>query len=614
MSKKARKRFLAIGLLVVSCLAVSSIWMFYQLRTPAVTWGGPKLSVSERDYFIYCMQEVLKHWPEQNALGGPPPGKTSQGQPLEGTASIPERLLAVDLERHQVWLEHRGQASLGAQVDLPTNLSWSLYYRDANGIRKLPGFTCLQYSDNVWRSTGEAILLVGQEQERQFLAVQLWGRSWLAGIKVGEGIFDPNSMIVSRPRDATHTLSALVTDSELLQQMQKTHPAPQQGLRTDPIDLSSDDLPTKLYGHWRLALASICREAEQQMINRGMQANRMVAMPGPDYTSGLLGIRLIKPSKNGKFVRMISALGVSMPSDQPDSLEFDISYLGGGLWECRTFRKIRKKLPAIMQIDFRVQLFDDNEKPSKETVAIDKYITSVHPVILGQSRWQLQLDSDVIVEVVGVCQGRGEYWWGPDGSFLSAWPDFFLETGLHESMSRFREALNSDSSIRHITDTDINTATSSCTLVLYAPALTDFGNRSGMSGGSNVRVYYGQGSLIVDRYGQSVGESHGQYIVLDLPPDGHDGTATYGLGIRMLQNPRKRPGILHIQRDNENTGASDLTRSFLRANSYTTGDVDLTWIRLSNIALSPDHSTDFKMQVDESAAELPHTARVMLQP
>lgn len=600
MQEKFRPVLIGSLFVVVVAIGMMTLWMKTQQSRVKVTWGGPTLRVSERDYFTAQTTWLLQSWNPQGQL---------RGFPYESAKNGP--MLAVDLEHGVLWLEPAEQAEYPDAVWLPAALSWKLYFRSRDDLVELPPFVCLNPSPR-WRSP---VVLVGTGQDDMHLACVLHGITQGA-TTMGEGPFDPNSL--PGFGDAGELSSLMITDEQRLSDIRQHRPATT--MATESL-LPDDDLEPAVRNRvmWQRLQKPLYQALEQQVTDLGHSLGRISVAPGPDYTAGLAGISLEDPPqggfwnflfrRRGAFGRRYGILAVEMEGD--------------GSWHCRSASKtgngsVRSgnalQSRGMPTLDFHV----------KSQTVPSHLVPERQDPQLPEPRWSVTLDDGTRVELIGICCDQGATWWAPDGSKLEDWPGYLgtqnRSPGIMHDLISSRSGRSLMGQLRRFPSTEDDAR---CMLLLRVPSLTGFGNSSGSSGSGTTSLCYGQSSPLLDRFGQSI--FPGQYISIKFDSN-KDKAATHGLGLYVLGNPEERPGILRQDRSRGGgmigggvgAGPSGRAGGMIPSTAMTRGtdidDLELQWIRLENLSLQADQQTAFKMILTEEAKDLPSASRVQVQP
>lgn len=563
-----------------------------------VTWGGPSLRVSERDYFLTQLASLLQSWNPRGRMGGLSE-KSNENRPM----------LAVDGEHGVLWLEPPQQVGDLNVVWLPKALSWKLHYRTRAGAVALPPFVCLN-PDRRWRSP---VALVGYNQNDGHLAYVLHGITQ-GTVSMGKGPFDPNSM---QGFGEDNELSSLMITHEQ-QRLEIRQHRPAKTTTTETSLPTDKDLKPAVLNRvmWQRLQKPLYQALEQQVIDRGHTLNRISVTAGPDYTAGLVGISL--EGTSGGFWQLL--LRKPKITNKRYGL-LTIELESDGLWHCRSERNASTPMRSsrIPTLDFRIET----------STGTPRVVPKRQEPTLSEPKWFVSLDDGTRVEMIGICCDRGATWWAPDGSKLENWPGFYGRQNrrpgiMHDLISsssrpsiinRMRPFPNPEDDAR-------------CVVLLRVPSYTGFGNSSGSSARGTTSLSYGRSSPLLDRFGQST--FPGQYISLKFDPK-QDKVATHGLGITVLENPQERPGI--PPQDGQGGGGiigggvigggasvGSMGGSGGRSSSRATmprtdiGDLQCQWLCLKNLSLEAGQQTSFEMILTKDAAELPSTSHVQVQP
>jgi hypothetical protein len=604
MRKKTQVTLIGSGIVALSVLVATGLWIKgLQSNASALTWGGPLLCVSERDYCMSQIDSLLQGWKSQNV------GRNMPDSPEED-----ESLLAIDLDHGVMWLDPAEVPWQRKGVALPGSLAWTLYCRDGNQTVTLPRFVCLRHA----RSRARAVALVGRARNGMYLACILNGpRQGM--IEWEGGAFDPNSLYGGRP--GQDRPSMMITDEARLRQIAQHRP--DTAVLPDTAPLDGLDSETRKRMAWQALQKPLYRAMEKQATDRGYDVARVVAYPGPDWTAGMAGVALQNGSTVGFWQRLFGGR-----RNNPPFLLFTVEADHNGLWQCRSTDSGRPGPPGGPMFNFKVQTpdagSDDIHKPLEPS--------------LGEPRWSVFLDGGTQVELIGIYRDMGKTWWAPDGSALDYWPGFSRQQGgtgmiMHDLMTSRRRT----HSLARMTPDPGQDRDERCFAVLRAPSTLGFANRGGSSSSGSTAVHFG-GSPFIDRFGQS--QFRGQYIVLTFDAQAHS-TVSHGLGIHVLQNPQGTPGIL--QRSNSRTPGSggvavgggrvaggsiaggsepgplrtggirrSIPLDMSRTRTLGTADAQLQWIHLENLSLQANQKTDFRMTVSEAPVNAPTTSRVQV--
>jgi hypothetical protein len=602
--QKAKMALIGGGLAVLMAVGLGAYWI-RQIDSEdpnaqrIVSWGGPMLCVSERDYFLAEMGALFDTWEARRSRNRPWPEPDRD-----------ERCLVFDLENRLVWLSEKGVANSCDYVRLPAALSWKLCYRSEDELHGIASPVCISPS----RRWNGAMALIGQSADDMHFSCVLRGSFLQGRMEWEEGSFDPNTL--SSSTSAEELASVLITDPARLNKILQTRPALAVSDNSPVRATAGGDPPTDVKATWRRLQRPLYQALEQEAVKRGYEVSRISTQPGPDYTAGLAGIGFRDPSKrrrNPFWSFFLPRRGIS----SVPYLFFTVDALGDGRWHCQTTQRPGGGRSRRTGTDFDFYLEAQGKGP-------EMTLPRAEPQ-QGVPKWSVELDDGTYVELIGVCVQPGSTWWAPDGTDLGHWPGFWGREGYNRlafdiMSSRSRERIR----VRRIS-MGYRHDEGRIAVVLRVPSSTGFGNSSGSSGSGSLSVHYGKRAPLLDRFGQpGSSESHEQYIVLQFDASEQD-TISHVLGIRVV-GPGAKPGIIRQDRSRSRVGGSvggavvggGMSRAQVSSADIAQSDADmdqsLQWIQLKNLSLHSGRHTAFEMIVAEDAGDITSISRVQLLP
>ena len=598
MMRKAKIALIGAGLVSFIIVGVAAQWIRKLDFLGTVTWGGPSLCVSERDYFMARMACLFDAWDSRRSGDREPAGD--------------EGYLVVDVENRLIWLEPQGLTSQCEYVQLPAALSWKLCYRLGNDVMKMPSLVCLR-PFHEWHG---ALALVGRGTDRTSFTCILHG-PFYGSMESRKGKLDPNTLSSSGAQKGLPTI--LITDEQRLHQIAQNRPSTVTSEDAlSPTGDNSDPL-TRRKTIWRNLQKPLYQALEQEVIQHGYEVKRISVQPSPDYSAGLAGISLQggptgRVSRFWSFVRRRSKVPVPVPA-LPD-LFFIIDAVSDGRWRCRTAQRPENSRSGRMQIGFDFYI----ELPKSMPEAVPPRAGPE----LDTPQWCVDINNGTRVELIGVCANLGTAWWAPDGSVLDNWPGYFISDGY----DRIVYDLKSSSSAQRVRRRGMSSGHDGdgerTAVILRVPSSVGFGNSAGHSYSGFTRVYYGSRSPLRDRSGLS--HSPGQYIVMSFDALDQD-SISHALGIR-VGGPFTRPETIRLRNESSGGRHSGWTARPMGlapgppmrvsdANAVPPGpgsDPSLQWIQLKNLSLRPGRHTEFQMSVTEGPGDVASVSQVQVRP
>lgn len=583
---------------LLALIGVFAYWVTQNASQEPITWGGPTLCVSEREYLRAGMESLLAEWK---------PLKSGRRPPTR--ADTDEQRLVIDLESRLLWLTSEGASAARDYVHLPAGLSWKLYVCSGNKVKEAPPLACLRPAYQRWHGT---LALAGYGLDGVQFSCVLHGPYLNGNMNWGEGKFDPNTLARSGPREGFSSI--LMTDPRRLREIVQTRPALVTPENTMPAAQEGLKPMAQRRAIWQHLQPLLYQALEQQVTRRGYEVTRILAEPGPDFTAGLAGVAM-KPPPAGRANKFWSFLLRRRRRFSAPYLFFTVDAQANGRWHCRTTQLARGSgaPKARDKFDFYIELPKSKLEPTRPRTKPE----------LGALPWSVTLDDGTPVEIVGVCADSGSTWWGPDGSVLKYWPGFLGQEKHSRMMSELAAAragrrgpARSRSSERDETGVAV---------ALRVPSLAEPTRGSGRSYShssfGSTSVHYGDRPPLLDRFGQS--HSPGQYIVLWLNAQDQD-VISHALGIH-VGAPQTRPETIRPGRPRsrmrgrtmgsaEHRGPQGQISSGLIFPSETEDDLPLQWVQLRNISLRPGQQTEFEMVTAEDAGDIDSTSKVQVRP
>ncbi len=600
MARRERKSRIAVGMACCLLLGLALLWWIDQESRSKVVWGESEWTVSERDHFYNGLLDLHQHWIRRDDL-------IDANWTRTNPPHFETQVLAIDLDRRQLWLERQGRPIPGLRLELPARYTWTLYHSQGGTIRKLPTFTVLR-DNGQHRQRNGIIALVGQEGAARHIAWWLWGHySDNDTLVAGNGSYHPETSLQPPSwmgqRENSEDTSPLVRDEALLQQLAQRGPRD-----TDPIFAATGYARHLERLPWRQLQAPLYREVEQQLNSVGLRPTRIMSLAGPDFTAGVVGVSLQRPAApDGLLARLLSGLGWRRYSSSrppaPDYFALAVDRIAPRAWHCRT-------TSGVGQLSYRLKLDFDVHLPEAKTSYGDSADVISHrpgaPKIPppGELKYNLPLGTQSRLEIVGLCRKPGSRWWAPDGSFLDYWPGFIgwpNRAFSHRFSRHIWPGLNDRwPAGRRYERT--------CFLVLRVPSTVGFRDRMGQSSAGQVRLLFGK-SPVVDRFG--LRQEPGQYLIVYLDPASDEETTHCEFGFHVLEDPRGRPTVLAPASKNSVTGGPMLAEGSQSPNSQMP---PWEWIRFENLALEPGQHMDFRLVALEKVADPNSKLRIKVRP
>jgi hypothetical protein len=597
MTRRAKIALIGAGLVLLITVGLATHWLRQGDSQVVVTWGGPSLSVSEREYLRAGMESLLHAW-----------------EPLKSKRRFwtgPAKDLVFDLENQLLWLTAQDASSKLDYVELPAGLSWKLYACSRNDVVELPPLVCLKPA-RAWRGT---LVLLGYGSDGAQISCALHGRYLNDSMKWAEGEFDPNTLARSGRSDRLSSI--LITDPERLQQIARTRPIPVARETVLPPDAEELHPLARRRAIWQRLQKPLYQALEQESLRRGNKVMRISVQPGPDYTAGLAGLRMqARPA--GRARRFWSFLRARRLSTDPCCF-VTVDALGDGRWHCLSTQRPKGGGPRRTQIEFDFYV----EQPDKEP---ELSLPRKEPQ-MGSSPWTLTLAGGTRVELIGVCAHSGSHWWAPDGSMLDNWPGFYGSEGRNRIISEITSGPGRRRRMRPMSWTPHEDGV---VVVLRVPSSVGFGDganhsTSRLSSPSSpvfTSVYTGFRAPLFDRFG--LVHSSGQYIVLNFSAKNRD-SVSHALGVRVGNVQAKAEVFIEkrVRTDARGptvsaTGPSQASQAQPSPgnvpDSQADSDPSLQWIHFKNLSLRPGLKTKFQMFVAEDAGNQASRSKVQVRP
>jgi len=595
MTRRTKTALVGAGLVSLIISALVPHWIRQGDAQATVTWGGPSLCVSEREYLRVGMESMLDAW------------EALRRRRRSSTAGD----LAIDLENRLLWLTAQDASAKLDYVELPTGLAWKLYACSRNDVAELPALVCLKPAQG-WRGT---LALVGYGSDGAQISCALHGRFLNDSMKWAEGEFDLETLARSGRSDRLSSI--LITDPERLQQMVRTRPVPVTRETVLPPDAEGLNPLARNRAIWRRLQKPLYQALEQEALCRAYKVARISVQPGPDYTAGLAGMR-VQPRPAGRVQRFWSFLRARRLSTDPYFF-LTVDALGDGRWHCLTTQRPKGIGPRRTQIEFDFYV----EQPAKEPALS---LPRAQPQ-LGNSSWSVTLAGETRVELIGICAQPGSHWWAPDGAVLENWPGFYGSEGRNRMVTE----ITSKSARRWRRPGMSSTQDENrVAVILRVPSSAGFGDGAGHSSSRPsspssavfTSVYAGFLSPLCDRFG--LAHSSGQYIVLEFVAKNRD-SVSHALGVRVGHAQAKAEVIIQkrVRTDARDVTASVTGRSQAPQAQLSPGntpdpkadtDPSLQWIQFKNLSLRPGLKTEFQMFVTEDAGDVTSTSKVQVRP
>ena len=401
--RRAAKYLLVIAL-VLLVLAIVLRWRGAGGEALA-RWGRGEFTASEKAYYTDRINEIVSAWIEM--------GQSAELDEEGRAPTSHDTFLVFDFDRHELWIEERGQVLEEYHGELPAPLTWAVHYDDGYGTRLLGNVVRLKYrGSDLSRRSPETVWLVGQ-RGKGYLAFDLTGRQ--AGVSESRdgAPFKPFYPLATLKLDARSYGSLLVSDTEYEQaRLSWTGTSKEPSSRRLLISSIEENKAA-----WANVRKKLYQAIEGQVNRAGLNLSRLQVQPGPDYSAAHAEMQV----ETTRIRRILRRHGWSIGAF------LLIDYLGSDVWYAKIAPDPRMPIPFRTGINPVEELpleFLVSASPTIRSSArrewIEKGRARQKASMDSQSKWSVALPNGVVVTFLGVCTypGEGRQWWGPDGSPL----------------------------------------------------------------------------------------------------------------------------------------------------------------------------------------------------
>jgi len=397
-----RKMAKWIIVIVAVCGALAALVVF--------RWGGGRLKVSERAYYVSRIRRIVERWRET---------AKQAGRDKEGRIKQPYRsYLVIDTTEPAMWIESDSKISAENYTELPHNMKWKLYSSTPGGNEDLPRKVRLKIRGlNSSRLFPEMICVHSYRRACGHLSCYLTAGNVTTDYGDEDLAIQKYSGRSGRGNDGYESM--LVDDDEW--QQYREH------LRSEGLVQRGGSVEDRLewpveanVARWFNFEKQLYQEIEKAILREGFELHSIGLGAGSDYLSakGRIEVRERRGFLNDFF----------HGGGERPKLFIKADYVGNDTWYV-------KGIP-----DYQEMYWMGCEYPDVEFLVRSggKVGRSEYKRLLEQARkehrmdisikpgWRAELASGVTVDLLGVRErgSAAKKWWGPDGSELEYEPYF----------------------------------------------------------------------------------------------------------------------------------------------------------------------------------------------